>query len=176
VELGGVLSVFYWGHFLFSGIWLSYLSGSVSILSTRKRDGYEMLNDDQKIDFAKTIAEMLQVQLMMTPDHCTIASEVGGPKPKAIGYVYGYVDAALRSKGWNMGDMEIGPPITYHVVRQLWPGNESEYSDFLADHLSNLVVNAGILRGGQEYTDWLEKNEYSKGVPTGLAQYILTEV
>src|SRR5271165_7525611 len=121
---------------------------------------HETLNDDQKIDFAKTISELLEVQLMMLPDRGTIESEAGGPKPKAIGYVYGYVDAALRSRGWNMRDMEIGPPITFHVIRRLWPGKESEYFDFLAEHLSELVVNAGILRGGQEFTDWL-KNEHS---------------
>jgi hypothetical protein len=74
-----------------------------------------------------------------------------------------------------MRDMEIGPPITLHVIRLLWPGKEREYFGFLAEHLSDLVVNAGILLGGQEFTDWL-KNEHSEGVPTGLAQYILTEV
>jgi hypothetical protein len=55
-------------------------------------------------------------------------------------------------------------------------GKESEYFGFLAEHLSDLVVNAGILRGGQEFTDWWLKKEHSEGVPTGLAQYILTEV
>jgi hypothetical protein len=132
------------------------------------------LNEDQKIEFAETISGMLALQLMLVPDG-TIESKAGGPKPKAIGYVYGYVDAALRSRGWDMRDMEVGPPITFHVLRGLWPGKESEYFDFLAGHLSDLVVNAGILRGGQGFTDyWLRKGD-PEGVPTGLAQYILSE-
>jgi hypothetical protein len=73
--------------------------------------------------------------------------------------------------------MEIGPPVTFHVIRKLWPGKESEYFDFLADHLrSDLAVNAGILRGGQGLTDWwLKKDDPEAGVPMGLARYILTE-
>jgi len=128
----------------------------------------------QKIDFAKTLAGMLEVQLMLIRDKTAIESETGRPKPKSIGYVYGCVDAALRSRGWDMSDAEVGPPITFHVLRTLWPGKEADYYDFLVDNLSDSAVNAGMLRGGQEVTDWL-KGRISGGAPTGLARLILTE-
>ncbi len=73
-----------------------------------------------------------------------------------------------------MTDMEVGPPITFHVLRTLWPEKEADYCDFLVDNLSNNAVNAGMLRGGQEVTDWL-KGRMSGGAPTGLARLILTE-
>ena len=70
---------------------------------------HETRNDDQKMEFAKVISEMLELQLTLLPDSYTIESKAGGPKPKAIGYVYACVNAALRSRGWDMRDMEIGP-------------------------------------------------------------------
>jgi hypothetical protein len=106
---------------------------SILIWNLRKP---KTLNDDEKIAFAETIAGMLGLQLMIVAEGNTIESETGGPKPKAIGYVYGFVNAVLHSRGWSMADMEIGPPITFHVIRRLWPGKESEYFDFLAEHLS----------------------------------------
>jgi hypothetical protein len=134
----------------------------------------QTLNDDEKINFAKTIADVLEIQLMLVSDRATIRSENGGPKPKSIGYVYGCGDAVLRSRGWSMSDAEVGPPVTFHVLRTLWPGKEADYYDFLVDNLSHNAVNAGMLRGGQEVTDWL-KGRMSGGGPTGLAQLILTE-
>jgi hypothetical protein len=132
------------------------------------------LSDVQKDAFAEAIAEMLKIQLIAVGEK-TIDSDAGGPKPKAIGYVYGYVDAVLRTKGWDMADTEIGIPITFHVLRRLWPGKEREYTDFLAEHLSDPVVAAGCMHGGQQYVDSL-KAENSGNVQMGLARYILTEV
>jgi hypothetical protein len=138
------------------------------------RHRLQSLSDDQKIEFAKTIAGMLELQLMLIDDKVDIESEIGGPKLKCIGYVYGCVDAVLRSRGWDMGDPEVGPPITFHVLRTLWPGKEADYYDFIVDHLSDQSVGAGALRGGQEFTDWL-KGRMPGGAPTGLARLMLTE-
>ena len=135
----------------------------------------ETLRDEEKSAFADAIAKLLQIQLVMTAGH-TMDFEAGGPKPKpkAIGYVYGYVDAVLRTKGWDMAESEIGPPITFQVIHRLWPGKEREYFDFLAEHLSDPVVGAGMLHGGQQYLDSL-KPENSENVQMGLARYVLTE-
>lgn len=132
------------------------------------------LSDAQKADFAKAIAELLSVQLLMVGDK-TIESEAGGPKPKAIGYVYGFVDAVLRTKGWDMADLDIGIPVTFHVLRRLWPGKEQEYLTFLVEHLKDPHVQVGCLHGGQQCLDML-KAESSEKVPMGLARNILTEV
>ncbi len=117
----------------------------VDIAGARSGAGPESMNDDQKIDFAETIAGLLRAQLILVGDR-SMDSQAGGPKPRAIGYLYGFVDAVLRSKGWNMADSEIGIPITFQVIRRLWPGKEREYMDFLADHLSDPVVVAASMQ------------------------------
>lgn len=132
------------------------------------------VSDEQKIAFADMIAEMLQIQLIMVGEKA-MDSRAGGPKPGAMGYLYGYVDAVLRSRGLDMRDPELGIPITFQVIRRLWPGKEREYTDFLAGHLSDPIVCAGIMHGGQQYTDWF-KSENSDDVPMGLARYIIAEV
>ena len=118
-----------------------------NLFGRRKR---EAMSDEQKSAFADMIADLLKIQLIMVGDK-TMDSQDGGPKPKAIGYVYGYVDAVLRAKGWDMADNEIGIPITFQVIRRLWPGKEREYTDFLAEHLSDPTVSAACMHGGQQH-------------------------
>ncbi len=137
----------------------------------RKR---KTMTDKEKIAFADMIAKLLKLQLAVVGD-TTMDSQAGGPKRKAIGYVYGCVDAVLRTKGWDMAYSEIGPPITFQVIRRLWPGKEREYFEFLVDHLSDLGIVAGMMHGGQQYIDFL-KPENSENAPMGLARYILTEI
>jgi hypothetical protein len=132
------------------------------------------LSDAQKDDLAAAIAGMLEIQLLTVGDK-TIDSEAGGPKPKAIGYVYGFVDAVLRTKGWDMADLNIGVPVVFHILRRLWPGREQEYLSFLVEHLSDPNVLVGCQHGGQQYLDML-KAERSDKVPMGLALYIVNEV
>jgi hypothetical protein len=136
----------------------------------RKR---KIMSDEQKNAFVDTIAQMLEIQLFMVGEK-TMESETGGPKPKAIGYVYGFVDAVLRTRGWDMADSDIGIPITFQVVRRLWAGKEREYMDFLVEHLTDPVVVTGSMHGGQQYID-SSKAENSDNVPMGLARYILSE-
>ena len=137
----------------------------------RKR---KTMSDEQKIAFADIIARSLKLQLVIVGES-TMDSQAGGPKRIAIGYVYGCVDAMLRTKGWDMTDFDIGVPITFQVIRRVWPGKEREYFDFLVEHLSDPIVGAGMMHGGQQYIDAL-KPENSVNVPMGLARYILTEV
>jgi hypothetical protein len=76
-------------------------------------------------------------------------------KRKALGYVYGYIDAALRTKGHDMADMSIGVPITFQVIRRLWPDHVNECMDFLAKNLrSDALMSAGIMHGGQQFLDY----------------------
>jgi hypothetical protein len=95
------------------------------------------MTDEQKFALANSISELLKLQLMVV-DNNSIQSPAGGPKRKAIGYVYGYIDAVLRTKGWDMADTDVGVPITYQVIRRLWPGKEAEYMSFLAEKIARL--------------------------------------
>jgi hypothetical protein len=72
-----------------------------------------------------------------------------------------------------MADSEIGIPITFHVIRHLWPDKESDYLDFLAANLHDPAVGSGRMTGGQQYLDSLKPDR--TGMPMGLARYILTE-
>jgi hypothetical protein len=111
-------------------------------------------DDAAKSEFATNLAEMLKLQIMMA-GKSTIDDETGRPKRKALGYVYGYVDAALRTIGQDMADMSVGVPITFQVIRKLWPDRATEYMDFLAKNLrTDQLLNVGIVHGGQQYLDY----------------------
>jgi hypothetical protein len=86
-------------------------------------------DDATKLKFATAIAGVLEHQILVAGS-ASIEDEQGYPERKALGYVYGYIDAALRVKGQDIKDMSIGPPIIYQVIRKLWPQRVNEYMDF----------------------------------------------
>jgi len=58
-------------------------------------------DDATKLKFATAIAGVLEHQILVAGS-ASIEDEQGYPKRKALGYVYGYIDAALRVKGQDM--------------------------------------------------------------------------
>jgi len=82
--------------------------------------------------------------------------------------VYGYIDAALRTRGHDMADMSIGVPITFQVIRRLWPERVNDCMDFLAKNLqSDALMCAGMMHTGQQFLD------YSKPGASGLARFMI---
>jgi hypothetical protein len=68
-------------------------------------------DDQKKSDMANAIAELLGVQLLiLPPERKRIENDHGYIYRKAIGYIYGYIDAFLRMQGINMSNIEIGVP------------------------------------------------------------------
>lgn len=131
----------------------------------------ERFDDAAKLQFATTIAEMLQLQMIMAAGK-SIEDERGHLKRKALGYVYGYIDAALRTRGQDMADMSIGVPITFQVIRRLWPDHVNKCMDFLAKNLkSDALMNAGIMHGGQQFLDYSKPG--SSGAAMGLARFMI---
>jgi hypothetical protein len=129
-------------------------------------------SDEKKTQFVEAIASMLEVQLVPVGHH-SIESSNGGIKPKALGYVYGFIDAALRTIGQDMSDSSVGIPVTFQVLRHVFPGREERCLQCLADHMgTNKAVTLGALTGGQQY---LDVNSGKLSVPMGLARYILEE-
>ena len=131
------------------------------------------MNDEEKSAMVDAIAALLALKMIIVSDR-SMDSQAGGPKPQAIGYVYGHVDAVLRTKGLDMATTGIGPQITFQVIRRLWPGKEAAYFGFLMQNLSNPLVLSGMMHGGQQYLDSL-KPQNSGIVPMGLARYMLAE-
>ena len=58
-------------------------------------------DDATKLKFATAIAGVLEHQILVAGS-ASIEDEQGYPERKALGYVYGYIDAALRVKGQDM--------------------------------------------------------------------------
>jgi hypothetical protein len=129
------------------------------------------LDDDGKLAIAKAVAEMLGFQLRMAADK-PIVDEHGRPRRKALGYVYGYTDAVLRTRGHDMADVAIGVPVTFQVIRRLWPNHVNECMDYLAKNIaSDPLMMAGAMHGGQQYLDYRKTDV--KGVPMGLARFLI---
>ena len=117
------------------------------------------------------IALRQEVLLRFGKGGASIEDEHGHPKRKALGYVYGFIDAAVRAKGLDMADVSIGVPITYQVIRKLWPDKVNVYMDFLIKNMhSDALIAVGMMRGGQQYLDRLKPG--AAGVPMGLAIFI----
>jgi hypothetical protein len=114
-------------------------------------------DDAAKSQFADAIAGMLELQKIAGEMmDASIEDENGCPKRKALGYVYGYVDAALRSIGQDMADTSVGVPVIFQVIRKLWPNREVEYMDFLVKDIrsNNDLMMVGVMHGGQQYADY----------------------
>jgi hypothetical protein len=124
--------------------------------------------EPEMLTFAEQIAAPLNVQL-------DFASNMSGrgerldPKPRALGYVYGWTDAFLRVRGWDMADKAIGVPVLFHSFRRLWPGQEGKLLAYIGDHLSDNAVMAGMMHGGQQYLDWQNKKV---SAPMGLVRFL----
>ena len=97
-----------------------------------------------------------------------------GIKAKALGYLYGYTDAALHVAGFDTTDASVSAPVMFQVLRHLYPEFDEyqAYMDFLIKNIkTNGLMLAGAQHGGQQYVDWIN----SKGdfTPMGFARYIL---
>ena len=132
--------------------------------------------DDETMSKLSTmISDLLSVQLMILPSP-RIEDERGKIFPKSIGYVYGYTDAFLTATGYNMSDLEVGPPITFHVFRRLFDlgaNDVQRYIEFLINHMQNQTVAMGMMVGGQQFIDYAIKKH--DGAPMGLCRFILEE-
>lgn len=128
-------------------------------------------DDKRRSEFARAVSEMLATQTALAPRD-SLEDAHGRINRKAIGYIYGFVDCALRSVGEDMADISIGIPITHHVIRALFPGREQVYIEFLVKNLSDEMVVLGMMTGGQQYADFIIKPG-AQGVPMGLAKFIL---
>ncbi len=82
--------------------------------------------DPQKEQFVVAVSLILEAQLAAAG-----TSEISEPlELRALGYIYGFIDAARRTIGQDMADNSVGVPITFQVLRRLFPGSEHEYLPF----------------------------------------------
>jgi hypothetical protein len=139
-----------------------------------------VFDDERRSAFVIAISEMLRAQLgaievmaekKIISKKPSIEDRRGRLNRKAIGYIYGFIDCALQGAGQDMSDGSVGGPVTYQILRHLFPGREQAYMTFLLEHLKDEVLVLGMMAGGQQYA------EYSKlgreGAPMGLTRFIL---
>jgi len=133
--------------------------------------------DDQKSELAESLSVMLAVQMVVPANPVRVTKiEItkGHINRKAIGYIYGFIDSALQYRGEDITNPSIGLPIVYHVLRNLFPGHEQEYTDFLMAHMDDEIVVLGMMEGGQQYNEFIRQSDpNAKAWPMGLARFIL---
>lgn len=132
-------------------------------------------DDKTKAKVANAIVDLLGLQLLLLPsEHKRLEGEDGAIYRKSIGYIYGYVDAFLRIRGYDMSDTDIGVPITFHVLRKLFPdGDPARYVEFLMHNQNDENVTLGTMHGGQQCLDFSRPK--ADGAPMGLFRFILED-
>jgi hypothetical protein len=130
-------------------------------------------DDAAKETLIKALSGMLELQKAAASSH-PIEDASGQINRKALGYVYGFVDSALITLGQDTTDAAVGVPITWQVLRHLFPGREERYVEFLATNMGNdEAVTLGAMKGGQQYIDFVAKRRNDGGVAMGFARYLI---
>jgi hypothetical protein len=127
-------------------------------------------DDAAKTVFVDAIASMLKNQIIVAGE-VSMDDENGCPNRKALGYVFGYVDTALKAVGQDTKDMSISVPITFEVINRLWPGRAKDYMDFILKNNNDELIIAGANHGGQQFIQYSKKD--SKGGAMGLARFLM---
>jgi hypothetical protein len=126
----------------------------------------------EQSELSDRLSILLSVQLAVSGTQSNEVAKIEVTKGlinrKAIGYIYGFIDCALQFRDQDITDISVGLPILYHVMRNLFPGHEQAYIDFLMDQMEDEVVVLGMMAGGQEYNEFIQAN----GTGFGLAKFI----
>ena len=131
----------------------------------RKRHRFD---DRKKEEFVDAISTMLEIQLVVTSEE-SIENLADDVKLQVLGYIYGFTDAALQTIGQDMSDERVGIPVTFQILRRLFPDREEDYLTFLSDHIgSDQAMMLAVMKGGQQYSDF---NKGKLAAPMGLARY-----
>ena len=71
-----------------------------------------------------------------------------------------------------MADISIGAPITYHVLRRLWPDRVNDCMRVLFGNLrTDKQMMAAIMHGGEQCLH--HRKPGVSGVPMGLAHFLI---
>lgn len=133
----------------------------------RKKSNFD---DAKKSEFVDLIATLLTMQTLIAQS--SIIDDQGRLKRKALGYVYGFIDAALRTIGQDMSNISVSVPITCNVINKLWPDHVPMCMDYIIKHAADdPILTLGMMRGGQQYLDMRKPG--AKGTPMGLGIFLV---
>ncbi len=126
----------------------------------------------EQSELSDRLSILLSVQLAVSGTQSNEVTKIeftkGHINRRAIGYIYGFIDCALQFRDQDITDISVGLPILYQVMRNLFPGHEQAYIDFLMYHMEDEVVVLGMMAGGQEYNEFIQANRTG----LGLAKFI----
>jgi hypothetical protein len=125
----------------------------------------------KKSEIVNFVAHVLRIQIAMAGD-ASMDDENGKPKCRAMGYVCGLVDAALKSIDQPTADLSAVVPITLQVLRKLWPERADAYMDFFKSNIGDSkLMKLGFEHGFQQWIDYSEPSTPS--LPLGLVRFII---
>ena len=103
-------------------------------------------------------AGLLKVQRsFIDKDKFVIADKVGNVNGKAVGYVFGMLDALLQCADLDIRDIE-GEAALHSVIARMFPAqavNVGTYFSRLKNIESELEITNGIMLGRKQAADWL---------------------
>jgi hypothetical protein len=129
-------------------------------------------DESKQARFVHAISMMLRAQKACAGSQATLEDADGNINQQAIGYIYGYIDAALQTIGQDMGYKAVGVPITHLILADLFPDKADSYMMFLLNHVGwDAAVREGVMTGGNQYIEFNKPN--GRGQPMGLARYLI---
>lgn len=132
-----------------------------------------MYTASDKFEFADSVALLLSVQLVMPPARAGAVSRIeiekGSINRIAIGYIYGFIDAALKCRNQDIADYDVGLPTLRRILQKLFPRHSQAYLDFLLNRLGDEHVVQGMHSGMRDYKEYFR----SSATPFGLTQILL---
>ena len=92
----------------------------------------------------------------------------GGKNDPAIGYVYGFADAALQVANLELSN-ENGRALLTHIYESLSEGRGERLFEYVIWHTDLPDVFAAIKHGGDDYLAWV--NSKGEITPMGIIRY-----
>lgn len=89
---------------------------------------------------------------------------------RALGYVYGFVAAAVTRAGASWSDVSVAIPILHFVLKEVFPGAEAACLQFISEHPSDSALDKGMHLGEKEYTALWKKNRPATGFAKILSE------
>jgi hypothetical protein len=148
------------------GLLISFHIGSLSSgryqvprVELTKRLALSDLSKEQRFRKVGDIAVgLLKVQRsFIDKDKFVITDKVGKVNGKALGYVFGMLDALLQCANLDIRDVE-GEAALHSVIARMFPAevvNAATYFGRLKNIESELEITNGITLGRKQATDWL---------------------
>jgi len=107
---------------------------------------------------AGVVVGLLKVQrAFINKDKFILTDKAGTVNGKALGYIFGMLDALLQHANLNIRDVE-GEAALHSVIARMFPaeaGNVGTYVDYLKNIQSKPQITDGVMLGGRQATDWL---------------------